>query len=93
MLFTPVGVNRFSGRFGRLSQGRERTKRPETPEAQPGGCASGVSGRWRSCLGGEKSFAYSVLKAADVDARELRCPGLIAVDNRAEQFHVLMHVA
>ncbi len=34
-----------------------------------------------------------MLEAADMDACELRCLGLIAVDNRTEQVHVLMHVA
>jgi transposase InsO family protein len=43
-------------------------------------------------LDGEKSFAHSVLETTDVAPSELRGPGLISVDNRTEQPHMLMHM-
>jgi hypothetical protein len=94
MLSTPVGVNRFAGRFAGMVQGRSADQTaPERPKAQPFRAALHFPAPCRSGLGGEKSFAHCVLEATDMNPRKLSGTGLISVDDRTEQVHVFMHMA
>ena len=93
MLSVPEGVNRFPDQLDQWGLGpRSGPKHPERAKAQHlQGCAL-VSWPAAPGSGGEKSFAYRVLEATDVDPCEFSGPRLISVDNGTEQVHMLMDV-